>query len=112
MTARLLAIDPSGCGCTECLSGEYKPLDQATDEDIAALLGGVLSDNTDEYFAITENTLSTQRRGFTIIATSLSWHIDTLALPIAVENYDIHLSRESFEKIMEGGGHPRVLDFD
>lgn len=36
-------IDPPGCGCTECLVGEYVPLDQATEHDIMAMAAGVVS---------------------------------------------------------------------
>lgn len=43
---KLIAIDPWDCGCTECITGEYKPLSQATDDDIADLLAGRLRDNT------------------------------------------------------------------
>lgn len=43
---KLIAIDPWDCGCTECITGEYKPLSQATDNDIADLLAGRLRDNT------------------------------------------------------------------
>jgi hypothetical protein len=41
-----IAIDPAGCGCTECLTGEYVPLDQATDAQLAAMLRGEIRDNT------------------------------------------------------------------
>lgn len=40
---KLIAIDPWDCGCTECITGEYKPLVNATDDDIADLLAGRLS---------------------------------------------------------------------
>lgn len=106
---RLRAIDPSGCGCTECLTGEYKPLDRATDEDIQALLGGALRDHTDEHFLIAENTLSLQSRGFSVFADGRSWDVDTISLPVAVFKYDIHLSRGSFEQVLEGGGYPHLL---
>lgn len=43
---RLIAIDPWDCGCTECHTGEYKPLANADDDDIADLLAGRLRDNT------------------------------------------------------------------
>ena len=108
---RLLAIDPFGCGCTECLSGQYHSLDRATDEDIQALLGGVLRDNTGEHFVITERT-SRHARGFDVTVGDRTFTIDSIALPIAVERYEIHLSKASFEKVMEGGGYPHVLDFD
>jgi hypothetical protein len=44
----LIAIDPWDCGCTECMTGEYKPLAHASDDDIAELLAGRLRDNTHE----------------------------------------------------------------
>lgn len=40
------AIDPSGCGCTECIVGEYVNLDHATNKDVHRLLLGEVSDNT------------------------------------------------------------------
>ncbi|MER5891114.1 hypothetical protein ABT160_45500 [Streptomyces sp. NPDC001941] len=42
----ITAVDPPGCGCTECLTGQYAPLDQATAQDIAALLSGQVSNHT------------------------------------------------------------------
>ena len=44
--ADVLAIDPSGCNCTECLTGEYVPLDRATNAQIAKMLAGGIRDNT------------------------------------------------------------------
>jgi hypothetical protein len=43
---RRTAIDPPGCGCTECLSGEYVPLDQATDREVELMLKGEIRNNT------------------------------------------------------------------
>lgn len=40
------AIDPRGCGCTECLTGEYVPLDRADDIDLLGLLLGHFTNNT------------------------------------------------------------------
>lgn len=48
-----LAIDPPGCGCTECITGEYVPFDQATDEQIAALLRGEIHDNVGDGLTVT-----------------------------------------------------------
>jgi hypothetical protein len=46
--ARLpVAIDPRGCSCTECLTGEYVPLDRATDAQIMAVLLGYVRNNTE-----------------------------------------------------------------
>lgn len=42
----VLAVDPPGCGCTECATGVYVPLDQATPSQVAAAARGVLGNNT------------------------------------------------------------------
>lgn len=81
-----MAIDPPGCGCTECMTGEYKPLDKATEDDIRALFAGAVRDNTDHHWFITK------RDGFAdgydvshpygpII------HIATIPVPLPVEYY-------------------------
>ena len=49
---RIIAIDPIGCGCTECLIGQYVPLDQATDRQIAMLVLGKLRNNTSTPIAV------------------------------------------------------------
>jgi len=43
-----VAIDPPGCGYTECLTGKYVPLDQATRQQVLELFAGRLRDNTNE----------------------------------------------------------------
>lgn len=48
-----IQVDPYGCGCTECLTGEYVPLDRATPEQMAAMLHGKLSNATSEDFTLT-----------------------------------------------------------
>lgn len=41
---KIEAIDPPGCGCTECMIGEYIPLDSPyIDEVLEAVLDGVIS---------------------------------------------------------------------
>ncbi|WP_159599434.1 hypothetical protein [Agromyces humi] len=42
---KLIAIDPPGCGCTECIVGEYRPFDHATAGELYLLLTGELGDN-------------------------------------------------------------------
>jgi len=46
----ILAVDPVGCGCTECIIGEYVNEDiwtsRATAADLAAVLSGEVGNNT------------------------------------------------------------------
>lgn len=41
-----VAIDPPGCGCTECLTGECVPLDRATDAQLELMLQGKIRNNS------------------------------------------------------------------
>lgn len=41
-----IAIDPVGCGCTECMTGEYVPLEDASSRDIYDMLMGYVGNNT------------------------------------------------------------------
>ncbi len=45
-------IDPRGCGCTECIIGEYVPLDEATTGQVLALMNGELGNATSEEFTL------------------------------------------------------------
>ncbi|PCG81231.1 hypothetical protein CIB93_36455 [Streptomyces sp. WZ.A104] len=49
----LIAVDPPGCGCTECITGQYVPLDRARPQDIAALLNGRLRNHTGAALRVT-----------------------------------------------------------
>lgn len=42
---KLIAVDPWDCRCTECITGEYVALREATDENIADLFAGRLGNN-------------------------------------------------------------------
>jgi hypothetical protein len=42
------AIDPPGCGCTECIIGEYIPWQHATPGMIRDLVAGYIANNTDQ----------------------------------------------------------------
>lgn len=46
----ILAVDPTGCGCTECIIGEYVNEDEwvanATVYDVAAVVSGDVGNNT------------------------------------------------------------------
>lgn len=46
MSKRPIAIDPVGCGCTECITGEYMPLDLAGFWELRRLLNGKIGNNT------------------------------------------------------------------
>lgn len=48
-----IAIDPPGCGCTECITGEYVPLVDATPRQITDMLAGRIGNNTGCEFSIT-----------------------------------------------------------
>lgn len=43
-----LAIDPRGCGCTECIIGEYIPAEKATREHLRLLAVGEMANHTYE----------------------------------------------------------------
>ncbi len=40
----LKAIDPPDCGCTDCLTGYSKPLNEATQDDLLDIKRGALID--------------------------------------------------------------------
>ena len=58
MIPRLIAIDPIGCGCTECLTGEYVPLEMATADQMRAMLMGTVRDHTEELFCYYKGKLT------------------------------------------------------
>lgn len=43
---RVIQIDPTGCGCTECITGQYVPLDQASSGQIDDMLEGRVGNAT------------------------------------------------------------------
>jgi len=61
----ILAVDPMGCGCTECIIGEYVPQGQwgakANAADLAAVLRGDVRNNTYDslYELVIGNSYST-----------------------------------------------------
>jgi hypothetical protein len=73
-----IAIDPPGCGCTECIIGEYVPLDEATPAQIADLLAGRIVDNTN---SSTEFTVTIR---VTAENDGLTWDLNPAMLGIAV----------------------------
>jgi hypothetical protein len=69
------AIDPQGCGCTECLVGEYVPLERATNRQIQRMLKGKLDDHTGERFTKTITHYPGAGKDVTVAAeySGLSW---------------------------------------
>lgn len=101
--SKLIAIDPAGCGCTECFIGEYRPADQATSDEIQALFLGLLRDHTSQYWDVTQN----DDGGFDVSGPCDTVHVPSIVVPIPVEHYrltanhdvvrDIALGREYIE---------------
>jgi hypothetical protein len=60
-----IAIDPPGCGCTECIIGEYVPLHLATPKHMRKMLAGKILDNTGRAFWFEDNVLSEGEWGLT-----------------------------------------------
>lgn len=57
------AIDPEGCGCTECIIHEYYPLDEATPAMLRDMIAGYIGSNTyEEYWISFENSGGTWRQ--------------------------------------------------
>jgi hypothetical protein len=52
------AIDPRGCGCTECLTGLYVPLENATKDQLAYAILGLMRNHTD----LSKDDLATEMR--------------------------------------------------
>lgn len=55
-----IQVDPPGCGCTECITGEYVPLDLATLTQVADMIQGGLGNGTpwgrDQWLLVTTGT--------------------------------------------------------
>lgn len=47
-----IQIDPYGCGCTECITGEYISLDRAKWEDVHRMATKEIGNATNEEFAV------------------------------------------------------------
>jgi hypothetical protein len=63
-------IDPVGCGCTECIVGEYVPLDRATGDQVFKLIKGKLLNATGERFIVDVDYLNVRDRTVTITIES------------------------------------------
>ncbi|GAB3251811.1 hypothetical protein [Kineosporia babensis] len=71
-----IAIDPRGCGCTECITGEYVPLNQATDEQIRLMLAGEIACNLpDDTQVVTRVTVSA---GNPVMPVTVVTHTETV----------------------------------
>jgi len=79
-----LAIDPVGCGCTECLIGEYVPLECATADDVTALLTGQIADHSESTWFVSSEPAG-RLRVFNA-TTGAVWVIDAPAQVMLHEN--------------------------
>lgn len=76
-----IAIDPPGCSCTECMTGEYVPLANASSRQVTDMLAGRIANNTGLEFKVTAvgKFNSTPRRPFsladatTVTVTTEAW---------------------------------------
>lgn len=100
----LLAIDPMGCGCTECLTGEYRPLNDATDTEIQALFNDELRDNTGECWQISQNE-AWMEGGYTVSTMGRTFTISGFSIPIPVENFHLDVHRDTVEALYGGIGY-------
>jgi hypothetical protein len=44
--SKIIAIDPTGCGCTECVVGDCTPYNRATAKQLQQMLKGKIRNNT------------------------------------------------------------------
>lgn len=89
------AIDPPGCGCTECLTGEYVPLDRATPHQVGKLLRGYLRSHLGDEMAELTVTVTfapglrnsrirhLEPTGARAAFRDLSWDLDPTDVPTA-----------------------------
>lgn len=98
--ATLTAIDPPGCSCTECIIGEYVPLDQATAENVRALFAGELRDNTETRWDIDQRH---DGDGFDVRGGHHTVHLGLIAIPICVESYRLHANNDVIDTLVHGG---------
>lgn len=89
---KVIAIDPPGCGCTECIIGEYVPLESANDQQVLGLLTGRIDSHLYEgteveitsttTFAVGEKLSDAIPDTITVRISGYSWTLagDVLAL--------------------------------
>jgi hypothetical protein len=73
MTVR--AIDPPGCGCTDCLIGWSVPLDRASSTQVADMIARHLLNRTSTDMTITTTV--------TVTWEHLTWQISSTTHPAA-----------------------------
>jgi hypothetical protein len=96
---KLLAIDPPGCGCTECMVGEYRPLQDASEAELRALAAGHLTDNTETHWTIEEHPCGD---GWDIFGGQHMFTVGSngLATPPPFEYYKVKLTKETYERLV------------
>lgn len=98
--SRLRAIDPPGCACAECLTGEYRPADQASDDEIRALFLGLLRDHTGTQWNVVQNT---DRGGFDVSGPITGTvHAESIVLPVPVDDFRFTANHEVTRAIALG----------
>jgi len=94
---KLIAIDPAGCGCTECLTGEYRPLQAASEDELRALVAGHLRDHTEVMWYLSELPFG---GGFTVSAAGVpEFTVEHLPGALVLEHYRIELGKDTYEQL-------------
>jgi hypothetical protein len=95
--SKIEAIDPPGCGCTECIIGEYIPLDSPYIQEVfEAVLAGIITPRNN------------QNDGTLIIYRMNNGHIYNFTDPTMVRRSDIVIVTPNDEYIDEDSEDPAI----